>query len=510
MVRRWPALAPSATWMLLACGIALALGLFRLGQPGLWCDEIYTSHWMQLTPSGLLDALRHDLHPPLYFLLEHFAVRTLGSGESALRLLGVLSGVGTVALAYWAFRPVLDERLAAASACLLALSPEFFLYARMARYYSFAALVAMLSHGLFVRLVVGNSQPRSWWLYGISVALAFYTSYVCVCLIVAHGVWALLAPHGRQLRLRYLASTGLGLLLFSPWAGVLATQMHTAHNALPSVGHGIASLILVPVYDLYARTASEMHFPWEPMGLIGIACGGGLLFMGAVAAFRRGLGRSLLLPAAAAVVFSWLVVGTLAHGTPFTSLPARTLFLWPFCAALFALGALDPIHHRALRWVATAGLLLVWSVGWVHLYRAEHYMNPIYLTPGREVARDVMTERERDDAVFVDEDAGAGYYLLRGGFQGTLLDPIDDRGVDSLLTNGKVRRVWWVRLGRDGSARLHSSRHAEDAITSWGRQDLNRGYVEIDPSYVRFKQRLLGLPGYSHRIRLQRFVAKSP
>lgn len=501
--------------MLLACVLALILGLSRLGQPGLWCDEIYTAHWMQLTPHALLDALRQDLHPPLYFLLEHFASRALGGDEVALRLLGVISGVGAVALTFWAFRPVLNARLAAAAACLLAVSPEFFLYARMARYYSFAALVAMLAHGLFVRLAVGRGRPRSWWLYGVSVALALYTSYICVCLIAAHGVWAIVARRRRPLLLRFTASSALGLLLFSPWAGALALQLRTAHNFLPSVGRGPAGLILTPAYDFYARTASELHFPWEPLGLIGLACGGGLMFMGIRAAFRRRLGHSIVLPAATAMTLAWLMVAAVAHGTSFASLPARTLFLWPFAAGIIALGALDPMHPRGLRRGMSAGLLLAWSVAWLHLYRVEHYMNPIYLTPGREVARDIMAAREQEDAVLVDEDAGAGYYLHRSGFRGTIIDPIEDRpavdrSVDSLLAAGNVRRVWWVRLGRDGSARRHQSRHTENAIASWGRQDLDRGYLEIDPSYVRFKQRLLGLPGYSYRIQLQRFVAKTP
>jgi len=514
MVRRWlglgPVFSPGVAWMFLACGVALALGLFRLGQPGFWCDEIYTARWMQLTPHALLDALRQDLHPPLYFLLEHLAARMLGSNEAGLRLLGLLSGVGTVALAFWAFRPVLNERLVAASACFLALSPEFFLYARMARYYSFAALVAMLSHGLFVRLAVGRGRPRSWWLYGISVALALYASYVCVCLIVAHGVWAFVARRRRELRLRYLASTALGLLLFSPWAGALAAQMKIAHGLLPSVARGPSSLILTLVYDLHALTTSEMHFPWEPLGLVGIVCGGWLMFMGVLAGIRRGLGRSLLLPAAAALALAWLVVAVMAHATPFVGLPARTLFLWPFGAAIIALGALDPINPRGLRWAATAGLLLAWSMAWFHLYRAEHYLNPIYLTPGREVARDIIAAEEKGDAVLAEDDTGAEYYLRRGGFQGTIVDPIDGDGVDSLLAAGQASRIWWVRLGRDGSARLRPSLRTENAVSAWGREDLDRGYLEIDPSYVQFKHRLLGLEGYSHRIRLQRFVAKSP
>src|SRR5262249_22643644 len=152
--------------------------------PSLWIDEIYTARWATLPWRDLFSALAASFHPPLYFVLERLVVQVAGDQEAALRLLSLVAGVASLAVTFWAFRPVLNEGAAAATAWLLALSPQFFLYARMARYYALATLLAMAAHGLFVRLAVGRGRPRSWALYAVASALMVLTSYLTVCLVL--------------------------------------------------------------------------------------------------------------------------------------------------------------------------------------------------------------------------------------------------------------------------------------------------------------------------------------
>src|SRR6266581_4860094 len=383
----------------------------RLGGAGLWIDEIYTARWAALPWRGLFGALAGNLHPPLFFALERLAVGAGAGGEVGLRLLSLVAGVAAVALSFWAFRPVLNVRAAAATAWLLALSPQFFLYARMACYYALATLLAMAAHGLFVRLAVRRGRPRSWALYAVASALMLLTSYLSLCLVLAHGVWAIFARRRPGLWKRWLAATAGVALLLSPWLIAIAAA-RTRELVIPARSHP-AEWVLLLGYDFHALTASELLYPWEPLGVAGILCGGWLLLMGGLAAVRRGLGRSVLLPALAALVLSWAIVSTLPRATPFVALPARTLFLWPFAAVVMALGILDSAQHRSLRWAATAGVMAAWLVGWVHLYRLEHFMNPIYLTPGREVAADLARDAGPGDAVLAEDDSGVNYYLAR-------------------------------------------------------------------------------------------------
>lgn len=505
-----PVFAPGIAWLALACAAGLALGLWGLDRPGLWCDEIYTARWTRLPLEGLVAALRTDLHPPLYFLAEHALVRRLGESEVTLRLLSVLAGVATVAASFWAFRPILSDRLSAAAAWFLVLSPEFLFYARMARYYAFAALIAIVAHGLFVRLALKRGRPRSWLLYGVFVALLLYTSYVSVCLVLAHGVWAIAARRRRpRLWQAWLLAAAGGFALFAPWLSALVAQAKTAHGLLAAVVSGPRGFALMLGYDLHAITASELLVPWSPLGAVGLLAGTALLLVGMLAAVRRGLGRSVLLPAASALFLAWLVVGLLAHATPFVGLPARTLFMWPFAAALMAVGALDPAQHRPFRWGATLLLLLAWLAAWGNLYGARGWLNPMYLTPGREVAADVERAARPGDAILAEDDTGANYYLERAGLGARLADPIDDARAESLLADPGVRRVWMIRLSRDGSARVRGSGGTEARLIAWGTKVNEAGYLEADPVLGALKRRLLKLPPHRHRIVLETWERSS-
>ncbi len=512
--RRWlglgPVFAPGPVWMVLACIVAAVLAGWRLGDPGLWCDEIYTARWMRLDLPALIATLRSDLHPPLYFLLESFVVRWVGDSESGLRLLSLLSGIATIPATYWAFRPVLNERLCAATAWMLALCPQFFLYARMGRYYAFAALLAVLAHGLFVRLAVKRGGPRSWLLYGLSVAALLYTSYVAVCLVLAHFVWALAAQRRRpRLWKAWIAAAGGGFVLFLPWLLALVQQVKQAQGLLPSVITGPTGLALMLAFDLQALTATELQAPWTAAGIAGLVGGSALLALGALAAVRRGLGRSVLVPALTALALAWIVIGTLAHATPFVGLPARTLFMWPFAAVVLAIAALDPVYPRLLRIALTGALLIAWTSGWVNLHRAEGWMNPIYLTPGREVAADLGPRLQAGDGVLAEDDTGVPYYLFERGRPGIPFgDPVIEASTLAMLSDPRISRIWFVRLSRDGSQRVRGGHQVEKRLARWGTLDHEQGWLPIDPTYQALKRRLTGMPGYDHRIVVQRWVRR--
>ena len=503
-----PVFSPGTRWLAAACALALAAGLARLADPGLWTDEIYTARWARLPWPALFGALRDSLHPPLFFALERVAAPLLGGGEAGLRLLSLLAGVGAVAAAFWALRPVLHDRVCAAVAWFLVLSPQFLLYARMARYYALAALLAMLAHGLFVRLAVRLGRPRSWVLYAVAAAVLLYTSYLPLCLIIAHGVWAAFSRRRRELLWPWLGAVGGAFVLFAPWLIVLARGGGAAPDLLPPLVAKPTQAVMLLGFDLHALTASELLFPWEPAGVLGLLCGIWLLGMGVLAAVRRGLGRSVLLPAAAALMLSWASVSSLVSATPFVGLPARTLFLWPFAAAIMALGALDSAQRRSLRWTAAIGLALAWLAGWTHLYRGEHYMNPIYLTPGREVAGDLTREAEPGDAVLAEEDSGVNYYLEREESRVPVRDPLDPNAVRDLLARPGIRRVWWVRLSRDGTQRARPAAPTEAMLGAWGVPVDSMAYLEIDARYRAIKRVALGVPGYQHRIVVQRWQRK--
>ena len=58
-----------------------------------WLDEAISASIAEKGPSGLVEALRHDGHPPLYYLLLHWWSVIVGDSDFALR---AMSGVFSV------------------------------------------------------------------------------------------------------------------------------------------------------------------------------------------------------------------------------------------------------------------------------------------------------------------------------------------------------------------------------------------------------------------------------
>ena len=69
----------------------------------LWLDEALSVNIARLPVGDMLDALRHDGHPPLYYLLLHAWMAVVGEGDTAVRALSGILGVATL-LAYIAGR----------------------------------------------------------------------------------------------------------------------------------------------------------------------------------------------------------------------------------------------------------------------------------------------------------------------------------------------------------------------------------------------------------------------
>src|SRR5512141_1813826 len=94
------AIGKSRSWLILCLIAQAALLTHRLDLLPMWGDELFTIQAAQLPVGKMVDIVRGDIHPPLYFLLAHFWIRiTPGDVLVQLRLLSVLFALlATVAL----------------------------------------------------------------------------------------------------------------------------------------------------------------------------------------------------------------------------------------------------------------------------------------------------------------------------------------------------------------------------------------------------------------------------
>ncbi len=62
-------------WLLLCLIVQAALMTHRLDLLPMWNDELFTVRAAQQTVGAMLEMVRGDVHPPLYFLLAHYWIR---------------------------------------------------------------------------------------------------------------------------------------------------------------------------------------------------------------------------------------------------------------------------------------------------------------------------------------------------------------------------------------------------------------------------------------------------
>ncbi|MGB8645091.1 MAG: glycosyltransferase family 39 protein [Anaerolineae bacterium] len=266
--------------LLLILLLAWGLRLFHLGAMSIWWDESLSYDRAMQDLAGILagiiriqNVVTRDLHPPLYFLLLHFAVLAFGVAEFALRVLSTFANVLTVALMFPFVRFIARlghlrhaQGLALLVTLLTALSPFYVWYAQEARPYALVllwsllaiyALLKMMETGSPVSALGGDTSWLSAWgpkrriigvgLYFLALGATLATHYLSFLLLPFHAA-ALLIYSRRERRWFHGAAWGpqiLALLLLGVF-GVLFFLL--PRSALQVTGGDLGSATFVPFF----------------------------------------------------------------------------------------------------------------------------------------------------------------------------------------------------------------------------------------------------------------------
>lgn len=255
------------TWLRFLIIIILVLGLFfrfvNLDRKIYWMDETYTSLRISgYTESEVAQQLLEgqilrlqDLHQyqrinpeksivdtvkglateepqvaPLYFILVRFWVQMFGDSVAAIRSFSAFLSVLAFPCIYWLCLELFESSLVGGLACmLLAISPFQLVYAQEARQYSLWTVAILLSSASLLRAIRINSW-RSWGLYAATVAVGVYSHLFFVLVAIAQAIYLLVINHGRWSKTlkRYLLSSIVGIIAFSPWIFVILTNYKQA------------------------------------------------------------------------------------------------------------------------------------------------------------------------------------------------------------------------------------------------------------------------------------------
>jgi len=479
------------TWLLLT---------FDLEDKSLWTDELFTAEWASLSLGGVIQHTAADYHPPLYFLLLKLWSDCAGHSDFALRWLSVASGWLSVAVLYRLGRAWAGRGVGWLGATLWGLSPLLTLYARMARYYSLAALLGLLSTwALWYSLTRG--KWRYWVAYVVFSSASLYTFYLTGLLLLAHGWFTLTWSVLKRRILPWLVTMLIVSLSLLPWSGVIVGQSVRTGSGVADLAYSVAGIAMKMVYPAYALALGESLFPWHPLAVVGGIAALYLFYLG----ITRWRERGLCLPLSGLLLFPFigmtLVTTLVSPRTPFVSMPARTFFAAPYFFLMLA-GGVGGYRLRLLG-AAAVTLAVAWSLGQVNYYGNQQFLNPIYLTPAREMVHQVLDQLQPGDAIFSPDDSGFYYYYEQSGAQAPHFCDADQ--AIAYFESKEAKRVWLIALGRD-----QTRRSAPMAVHEWlqTRFRLARswGYVAQNPTYRAIKSHLLGRPVYNYRATLSLYI----
>ena len=219
-----------------AVAVAVGVGVvLRFVQRSpLWLDEALSVNIASLPVGDMLDALRHDGHPPLYYLVLHYWIEAVGDGDMAVRALSGIFAVASLPLVWLAGRRLAGTAGGRWALVVAALSPYWVRYATETRMYSLVMLLVLAGYLLLVRALDEPTWPRLGGLAVVSGLLLlthYWAFYLCAAVGAVLVLRAWRQPTVRGATVRTTLAVAAGGLLFLPWLGGFLYQ--TANTGTP-------------------------------------------------------------------------------------------------------------------------------------------------------------------------------------------------------------------------------------------------------------------------------------
>lgn len=506
--------------------LAAALQLADLDRKSLWDDEVRTVAVAgQPSLSALYDEyVQSERHPPLHYIVLHGWIRLAGDGDLAVRVPSALFSIGSVLLLGWLGLRILGRRAGLVAAYLLAVSPFLLLFGRMARYYSMALFLTLLST---VLLVEALSRPQghrlarlAWLLYPPAAVAMLLTSYpnaaVFLAQLISGAIVVVAASRARAAGATSLWRRWVGAQLavaaaFAAWIAIdFDRLLHLGTPARAAAVGGWRELALEAGYPLYAWTLGETIFPWHPAAAVALAVLSFIVPLGVGALVRNGvLGWVPLIAFATGMTLMLATYELFSRDLPFETLASRGIGVLPFLVLVVAAGV--GRAPRRLAALAVVALTLASAVSAWNYFQGRAFHNAIYTVPTREVVAMIAAEARPGDVLLADPDLSVDHYRrAHTGIPAFYFTSEGDRA-RAALASGRHDRVWLVTAGRD-STRQWTEAWGGDALEALIERDFRLlttwRLVPQDPVYARLKERLQGFESYDHKLIVRLFAAR--
>ncbi len=203
----------------IAGGLALVLGLVRLGAPSLWFDEAYTAEASGKSPIWWL---QHDQYHFLYDGLIAMWAAAAGTSEWALRAPSVIGAALSAGLLVVLGRKLFDRWIALASGVLLAVSPFLVQWSQQARSYTLLLAGSLVATLVLIR-ALDRGTRSGWALYGLAYA-GVVVGHAVAGILLAPAHIALLVQRRREVLPHGPLAAVIVCAIAAPWAATVAMR----------------------------------------------------------------------------------------------------------------------------------------------------------------------------------------------------------------------------------------------------------------------------------------------
>jgi hypothetical protein len=208
---------------------AVVLFAFYGNHRSVSADEVWSLKTVGLNPRAMIEILRADVHPPLYFLLLAGWSRLFGATEAAARSLSGILYIAAASALFGLVRSFWDRRTAVLAAAIYLSSPLALLAAHFARMYALVSLLAIVSTWAYLRLWNGPSRRACVVLVTVN-ALGSFTHLWFFFLLLAEGLCAL---PGRRRVARIWVMLAASVVPFALlWSPALVIQLRHSGDTM--------------------------------------------------------------------------------------------------------------------------------------------------------------------------------------------------------------------------------------------------------------------------------------
>lgn len=208
----WTAVAPGV--------LSLLLGIYQVGKPELWRDEIASVSASSRSLGDLFELLGHvDASTGFYYVLLHFWTGLFGDSLMALRLPSVIAMAAAAVLTAQIGARLYGNASGLAAGLVFALTPGISRYGQEIRAYALAVFAVALATFLLLRALERTGSRVRWLAYAAALVLVALAHVVALSCLIGHLVAVLLRVRRDGRRgplLRFGGAVLLGVVCASP------------------------------------------------------------------------------------------------------------------------------------------------------------------------------------------------------------------------------------------------------------------------------------------------------